>query len=156
MEIGVVQLQEEVDFLFEVYARSRREEISSWGWTEGQQFQFLRMQHNAQQCFYRQQYPCLEYKLIWTAGEKAGRIGIVKLTEELVLVDIIVLPEFQNRGLGSFVLRELQRTGREENLPIRLSVFAGSPAQKLYERFGFTVTNDSGVYLVMKWFPNEE
>lgn len=54
METTVVERKEDADFLFEVYASSRVEEMSLWGWTNEQQAQFLRMQHEAQQRFYQQ------------------------------------------------------------------------------------------------------
>lgn len=153
MKIRLAEFKEDVDFLFEVYASSRAEEMSLWGWTDEQQLQFLRMQHDAQQRSYRQHYPALQYSIILTDEEKAGRVAIVQLEEELVLVDIILLPQFQNMGVGSWILRELQRDAVDKKMPIRLNVRTDSRAQQLYERFGFQAVADSGVYVMMKWLP---
>lgn len=151
METTVVERKEDADFLFEVYASSRVEEMSLWGWTNEQQAQFLRMQHEAQQRFYQQQYPDLQYHIIWDDGKKTGRVAIGRMEEELVLVDIILLPEFQNRGLGSTILQQLKREAMDNDMSIRLSVLTNSRAQQFYERFGFQVFLETGIYSSMKF-----
>ncbi|MCE5286177.1 MAG: GNAT family N-acetyltransferase [Pelosinus sp.] len=140
-------------FLFRVYVSSREQEISLWGWTKEQQMQFLRMQHEAQQRFYHQKYPDLEYSLIIVDGQKAGRVGIAQLNEEFVLVDIIVLPVLQSKGIGSKILQELQIKAQRKNMYVGLSVLNGNPAERLYKRFGFQVVSNNGVYTMMKWKP---
>jgi ribosomal protein S18 acetylase RimI-like enzyme len=156
VETQLTEAKGEMEFLFALYASSRAEEVALWAWPKEQQQQFLHMQHKAQQQFYQQQYPGMRYRILLADGKKAGRVAIVQLAEELVLVDIILLPEFQNKGLGSQVLQDLQRDAAEKNLPVRLSVFTGSPAQRLYERFGFQTVSASGVYTTMKWAPVRE
>jgi GNAT superfamily N-acetyltransferase len=141
------------EFLFKVYASSRADEISSWGWTTEQKAQFLYMQHEAQQRFYYEQYPSLKYSIILTRQQKCGRLAIAQLADELVLVDILLLPEFQNEGIGSKILKSLQCEASEKKLLFRLSVLSGSKARRLYERFGFEAVSDDGVYTIMKWSP---
>lgn len=153
MDFELTQLTEKEEFSFEVYASSRMTELSGWGWTGEQQLQFLEMQHRAQQQCYRQQYPTLQYNIIWNRGKRTGRLATAQLAEELVLVDIILLPEFQNKGLGSYVLQYLQDEATMKNMPLRLCVLTDSPATKLYERVGFKMIDCRGPYSTMKWFP---
>lgn len=156
MQTSLVESKEDEVFLFEVYASSRVAEISLWGWTDEQQQQFLRMQYEAQQRYYLQQYSKLRYSIILFEGKRVGRIAVVRQAREWIIVDIILLPEFQNRGLGSSLMRELQREAVNKNTPIRLSVFADSPAQQFYERLGFLPVAGNGVYIIMKWLPMYE
>lgn len=151
METNMAKIKEDADFLFEVYVSSRVAEMSLWGWTNEQKTQFLRMQHEAQQRFYQQQYPYLQYHIIWDDGKKAGRVAIGQIEEELVLVDIILLPEFQNRGLGSTILQQLKREAMDNDKSIRLSVLTNSRAQQLYERLGFQVFLENGIYSSMRF-----
>ena len=153
MKIHLAELQDDGEFLFKVYASSRAEEIGPWGWTKEQQLQFLRMQHVAQQEAYQRQYPGLQYKIIFQYENKVGRVAISELNEELVLVDIILLPEFQHKGIGSWIVGELQQEAVQKKKLIRLNVLANSQAQQLYERFGFQVVANGEVYSSMKWLP---
>ena len=151
MEIRLTEGEEDKEFLFRVYSSSREEEMSLWGWFDDQKQQFLYMQHEAQQRFYRQQYPKLRYQIILVDGEKAGRVAIVEMEKEFVLVDIILLPEYQNRGIGTWFLQKLQGEALDKNMSVRLSVLNDSRARALYERFGFRAIEDSDVYTIMKW-----
>ena len=151
VEIRQALPREDELFLFEVYASSRSEEISLWGWDQGQQLQFLRMQHAAQQGFYRQQYPKLQYQIIMDAGISAGRMATVQIDAELVLVDIILLPEFQGKGLGTAILMALQEQAAKQKILLRLSVLTDSRARQLYERLGFQAVVNGGMYTIMKW-----
>lgn len=152
MEISLAEANDQ-EFLFKVYASSRAAEIAAWGWTTEQKTQFLDMQHKAQQRFYHEQYPSLKYSIILAGQQKCGRIAVVQLADQFVLVDIALLPEFQNKGIGSQILKRLQGAASREELPICLSVLNGSKARQLYNRFGFAAVSDDGVYTAMKWIP---
>ena len=143
-------------FLFEVYASSRREELALWGWNEEGQRQFLQMQHSCQQRSYQMQYVNLECRIIMAEGTKAGRMLTAVTNSEMVLVDIILLPEFQNKGIGFALLKQLQREAARAGLPVRLSVREGNPAKHLYERCGFQLIDSTGIYTTMKWTKREE
>lgn len=93
----------------------------------------------------------MQYHIICDDGKKTGRVAIGRMEEELVLVDIILLPEFQNRGLGSTILQQLKREAMDNDMSIRLSVLTNSRAQQFYERFGFQVFLETGIYSSMKF-----
>ncbi|BBB90375.1 MAG TPA: GNAT family N-acetyltransferase [Methylomusa anaerophila] len=153
LEIKPVLPGEDDIFLFEVYASSRTEEMAAWGWDEKQRREFLRQQHAVQQLSYRQRYPGLQYRIILSDGAKAGRMAMAQSDQELVLVDIILLPEFQNKGLGTAVLTALQAQAAANRLPLRLNVLSASRARQLYERLGFQADAAGELYTAMKWTP---
>jgi ribosomal protein S18 acetylase RimI-like enzyme len=75
----------------------------------------------------------------------------VSLSEsEVRLVDVSLLPKFRNRGLGGRWLAALTAEADAASLPVRLSVTRGNPALRLYERLGFTRTQDGPVYIEME------
>lgn len=140
-------------FLFEVYVSSRREEMALWGWDEERQRNFLQMQYSCQMHSYQMQYDNLECKIIMSDGVKAGRMITALTDNAMELVDIILLPEFQNKGIGAALLHKLQQKAAKADLPVRLSVFEGNPARRLYERNGFQIVDSNGIYATMKWTP---
>lgn len=65
-----------------------------------------------------------------------------RLTEEGELDDFYVLPQFQNRGIGSEILK---KSIGESKAPLWLYVFTENKrAVALYERFGFRITETVG------------
>jgi len=143
-------------FLFEVYASSRQAEMALWGWEEEAQRQFLQMQHSCQQRSYQMQYGNLECRIILLDGIKVGRILTAVTEEEMVLVDITLLANFQGQGIGTTLIDQLQQKAAKAGLSVRLSVFDGNPAQQLYERMGFCSIAKAEPYTVMKWTKSEE
>jgi ribosomal protein S18 acetylase RimI-like enzyme len=67
------------------------------------------------------------------------------------LVDIALLPEFRNRGLGTRAVAGLIEEARGSSLPLRLSVARGNPAIRLYERLGFSAISADPVYIEMEY-----
>jgi GNAT superfamily N-acetyltransferase len=72
---------------------------------------------------------------------------------EIRCVDLALLPEFRNRGLGTLLLRRLQREAAEANKPLRLQVIRFSRAVSLFERLGFVRTSETGTHFQMEWKP---
>lgn len=97
---------EDEEFLFEVYAGSRMDEINEWQWNEKQKKQFLQIQYRSQQLSYKHKYPHLETKIIVAEKEKVGRLVLADLRNKLVIVDLTILPQFQGKGMGTKVLLE--------------------------------------------------
>lgn len=138
-------------FLFRLYADTRQSELLAWGWDEAAQHAFLSMQWNAQKHSYAMQYPAAEQFLIVCNSERAGRMLVNRTDRELVLVDLTLLPEFRNKGIGTSLLRDLQTEAAREGTSLRLSVLKTNPARQLYERLGFCLTGESGLHDLMEW-----
>ena len=61
--------------------------------------------------------------------------------------ELLVLPEFQNRGFGTELLEREIRRARAAGLPLRLHTLRLNTAVRLFERHGFVVTSRGDVYL---------
>jgi ribosomal protein S18 acetylase RimI-like enzyme len=70
------------------------------------------------------------------------------------LVDIALLPKYRNGGIGTGLIQALLKEAATAGKAVRLSVFAASPAIRLYERLGFSRVGGDAVYLEMKWVPS--
>ena len=146
-------LERDGDFVFEVYACTRADEVCGWGFDEAQALQFLRMQHRMQLASYASQFPGAERSVLWAGGERVGYVCVDREPHELHIVDIALLPRFRARGLGSALIRDLQTEASERGLPLTLTVRSDSRARGLYERLGFEVVSEHAPYLKMAWTP---
>ncbi len=90
-------------------------------------------------------------RLPFEVGELAGRpIAAVSSSvhaDHVFLNELLVLPEFQNRGFGTELLEREIRRARQLGLPLRLHTLRLNTAVRLFERHGFVVTSRGDVYL---------
>lgn len=141
------------DFLYQLYASTRLEEIAQFGWNAAQQEAFLRMQFNAQQQWYEMAYPGADHQIILVDGKPVGRILVFREAGAYRLVDIALLPEYRSRGMGTQLLRDLITKSQNERVPLRLQVLKTNRARQLYQRLGFQEIGDDGMYSQMEKKP---
>ncbi len=139
------------DFLFDLYAGTRRAEMQAWGLDEAMLDQMIRMQFNGQKATYRAQFPQAEHRIIVHKAEPVGRILIDRAGPEIVLVDVALIPAVRGRGIGTGLLKALLAEAAEGGRPVRLKVLLTNPARRLYERLGFIALGNDGVYEQMEW-----
>jgi ribosomal protein S18 acetylase RimI-like enzyme len=139
-------------FLLAVYDSSREEELAQVVWPEGQREAFVRWQFETQRREYDASFPNARYEVILVGGLPAGRVWVHTDENEIRLLDIALLKEFQNRGVGTLLLRRLMEEATGANKLLRHMVFSlNRDAQRFYERLGFVVIEDVGAYKHMEW-----
>ena len=142
------------EFLVSVYAGTRARELAQVQWEEGQKESFVRWQFEMQQKEYETRFPDARYDVILVDGVPAGRIWVGSDDKQIRLLDIAVMEQFQNRGVGTILLRRLMDEATEANKPLRHMVFVlNDNAHRFYERLGFRVIEDLGGYKHMEWVP---
>jgi ribosomal protein S18 acetylase RimI-like enzyme len=137
------------DFLFEVYASTRIDELAETGWPDDQKRAFIQMQFRIRE----RSYPRVDNHIVLLNGRAIGRMLVDRGNEEIVLRDIALLTEYRNAGVGSRLIRDLMKEATGAGKPIMLHVISFSPAVRLYERLGFRQTGEAAAYLEMRWFP---
>ncbi len=142
---------EDEPFLYRLYASTRQAELALTDWSEEQKQSFLQMQFSAQHQYYQEHYSDTTFDLILVDGCAAGRLYVARWPEEIRIVDIALLPEWRNKGIGSGLLEALLQEGAQQNLPVRIHVEAFNPALRLYYRLGFQKIADKGVYHLLEW-----
>jgi len=155
---GVVSLRaagsDDEEFLLDVYASTRADELAQVAWSAEQKAAFLRMQFDAQRREYDARYPEAEYDVILLDARPTGRLWIGRDDEQIRLLDIALLPEAQNRGVGGALVGRLIEEARRTGQKLRHMVFVLNPdAQRFYERLGFRVFEEVGAYRHMEWQP---
>ena len=140
------------EFLVGVYASTRAAELAQVEWDEGQKDAFVRWQFAMQRQEYDARYPDARYEVILVDDQPAGRIWVGADDTQIRLLDIALLTEFQNRGVGGYLLQQLIDEARRANKPLRHMVFMlNDNAHRFYERLGFVEIDDVGGYKHMEW-----
>jgi ribosomal protein S18 acetylase RimI-like enzyme len=60
-----------------------------------------------------------------------------------------LLPEFRGQGIGSYLLNSLIKEATSTSRKLTIHVEKMNPALRLYNRLGFTLVKDEGIYLLM-------
>jgi ribosomal protein S18 acetylase RimI-like enzyme len=144
---------EDLPFLAALYASTRQEELAQTGWSEADKESFLALQFEAQHRHYQTHFPDAAFELILLEGKPIGRRYLDRRGDEFRLIDIALLPEQRNRGLGGALLRDLLAEAQAAEKPVRIHVEPFNPALRLYRRLGFELLEDKGVHLFMEWRP---
>jgi GNAT superfamily N-acetyltransferase len=156
---GAVQLRpvtaSDDEFLLSVYASTREDELAQAEWAEGQKEQFLRWQLDLQRREYEARFPDAAYDIILVDQQPAGRIWVGSDDEQIRLLDIALLPQFQNQGVGTVLVRHLIEEAARQGKVLRHMVFVlNNNAERFYERLGFKQIEDFGAYKHMEWRPD--
>ena len=159
MDINEVSLRKETeadrDFLLALFISMREGAFHQLGWSHKETRTFLTQQFEAQSHSYRSQFPQAAYQIVEFQGEAIGRVYLNREEAGFHLIDIALLPEFQNRELGRFLLQSILKEAAENSIPVSLHVEHTNPARRLYHRLGFEMCKDLGVYLSMRWVPRK-
>jgi ribosomal protein S18 acetylase RimI-like enzyme len=139
--------------LLAVYASTRVEELDQVAWPAGAREAFVDMQFSAQDHEYHRANPRGSFDVIEVAGAPAGRLYVDRRPGDLRIVDVALLPEFRGRGIGEGLVRDLQRAAAAEGRIVSIHVEFSNRAARLYERLGFVLAEDLGVYRRMEWTP---
>ena len=142
------------ELLYQAFASSRTDLLAAVkDWDEAQQNVFVRCQFKAQQDQYRSNYPGIHFDVIVSGSEVIGYIYTAQAGNEFRLVDVALLPEQRNRGIGQALIQDLLDKGERTQKGVILHVQQGNPARRLYARMGFIETGEQGIYKRMEWRP---
>jgi ribosomal protein S18 acetylase RimI-like enzyme len=144
---------DEDEFSARVYASTRQEELAPLPWTAEQKAAFLAQQFAAQSAHYAKHYCDASWDVITVDGRRAGRLIVHRGHAEINVVDIALLPEFRDRGVGTTLLRAILAEADAAELPVTVHAEHTNPARQLYQRLGFVPVEDLGVYLKLERRP---
>ena len=141
----------DTEFLYRVYASTRTEELAVVDWPEAQKDAFLRAQFEAQHLAYQGTYRDADFLVILRGDQAIGRLYLARGEREIRVVDIALLPECRNTGLGTAILTDILAEATQVGQRVSVHVEMFNPAQRLYERLGFRRVAEHGVYYLMEW-----
>ncbi|WP_114152788.1 GNAT family N-acetyltransferase [Chromobacterium haemolyticum] len=94
----------------------------------------------------------LQHAQIIMEGERD--IGLLKVARQPAawqLIQLQLLPDRQGHGLGSQLLRGLQREAEHAGAALELRVLERNPARRLYLRLGFVDIQHADGEFLMRW-----
>ena len=147
---------DDAPFLRRLYDSTRIEELSALDWPDDAKEMFLAMQFNAQSAHYQSAYDNPDFAVVVRDEEPIGRLFLHRGKDEIRIVDISLLPEFRNAGIGSALLGQIFEEADAAGVPVTLHVENFNPALKLYGRLGFRIIGDNGMYHLLERAPERK
>ncbi len=141
------------EFVVGLYSAVRAEEVAPVPWPEEAKLAFLRSQCELQRDHYRRHYPGAHFLIIGCADRPIGRMYVHETPAEVRLMDIALVDAERGKGIGTSLIQELLDSAAASQLPVTLHVEPINPALRIYERMGFRLLEDRGVYHFLGWDP---
>lgn len=149
-------------FLRRLHDAVRAPELLLAPWSAEQKDAFLADQYRLQQAHYRQTRPNADY---WVIEQKTpprairpiGRMSLDRTEPEWRLMEIALLPERRNRGLGSELIGWVQQAAHHAGAEaVTLHVVTSNrSAHRLYVRLGFVeVPSPLETHHMLRWTPH--
>lgn len=140
-------------FMELVYKSSRGDDLRGLGWDENRIDEFLAMQYEAQRTIEGQDHQQAMDQVILFYGKPVGRLLVDSRDQEIRCLDLAVLPDFRNQGVGTATIRRLQDQAAKSRRSLRLQVIRFNRALNLFERLGFVRTSETGSHFQLEWKP---
>ena len=134
---------DDFEFLYNVLRTTMREHVERiWHWNDQWQREYFQINFNPD-----------ENQIIVLDGKDIGVFGTRRQDDEIYLARIYILPDYQNQGIGTLLLKSLLGQAALEGRAVALRVLKGNPARRLYERLGFETTQETQTHYYMKVEP---
>jgi GNAT superfamily N-acetyltransferase len=140
-------------FLLQVYASTRADELALTGWTEAQREAFLQMQLTAQLKHYQSHYPEAEHLIILLGDVAVGRLYVARLSNEIRILDVTVLPAYRGRDVGTRIIGRLKSEASATRRPLRIFVESFNPSLCFFEGLGFVKVGEFAHNHLLEWCP---
>lgn len=135
-----------------LYASTRESELALTSFSEQEKLDFVTQQFSAQYNHYIQHYCTDHFNIIELDNQPIGRLFVDDWEKEIRIVDIALLPEVRNMGIGTYYFHQLFEQARQGGKSVTIHVEHNNPARRLYERLGFELkTQANDIYLLMEW-----
>jgi len=133
------------EWLYSLYCITMKTHVEkTWGWDED-------FQKNAFETHLRPD----RFHIVMKSSIDAGAYLIYDKGDHLWLEMLLVNPELQNQGIGSWVIRKLQNKSKQANIPLKLSVIKVNPVQSFYKSLGFSIYDEDDSFYKMEWSHNK-
>ena len=77
-------------------------------------------------------------------------VVVAECNPALAIIDISLAPSARGQGVGGAILQDVLDQARRTGKAVSIHVETNNPARRLYQRLGFEVAEDQGVYDLMR------
>jgi GNAT superfamily N-acetyltransferase len=113
-----------------------------WGWDE-------KFQKDLHAGDWQQKRP----QIILYNNKPIGTIRMVSSADSLDIEQFYILPEYQKKGIGSHLLKDILDNADKTSLLTKLAVLKINPAISLYQRHGFVIAGSNEHQYLMERKP---
>jgi GNAT superfamily N-acetyltransferase len=113
-----------------------------WGWDE-----------KVQRDYHAKQWKNERPSIILYGSQPIGTIYVNKNDASLKIGQFFILPEYQNQGIGSYILHGILESADHADLTAKLTYLYNNPAASLYARMGFKVIGTKEQFILTERQP---
>lgn len=130
------------ELIFDIKKRSIKPYVEEmFGWDEEWQRQFVYKNYRPE-----------NIEFIIAEDRCIGLLEVVEDDNEIFLKNILIVDEYQEKGIGASILKGLIEKAETLHKPIRLEVLAvNERAEAFYKRLGFDVTERNNIKVCMRY-----
>ena len=90
-------------------------------------------------------------EIIEIQDDRAGILLVETDNKQMAIEQFYILPEFQNKGIGTKILSDLKNAALELRIPLKLSVLRVNPAKEFYAKNGFVIEKEADERIYMQY-----
>lgn len=113
--------------------------------------QFGVWDQKAQDEFFDGDWNSAAFEIILCDETPCGYMCVEDREGDIHIRELVILPQFQGRGLGSHLLREVIERAGTRRVPVRLETLQANRAVSLYRRLGFQECERGDTHIRMEW-----
>jgi GNAT superfamily N-acetyltransferase len=92
-----------------------------------------------------------DYEIVSCDGARCGYTFIENRDNCFYLHELVIDPDFQGRGIGTLILRDVIEQALRKGFPVRLRTHIINRAVNLYRRIGFQETARTESHVLLEW-----
>ncbi len=140
MVYEVVEVEyDDYEFIYEVIKITLKEYIEKiWGWNEDLEHLFFKEEMNEEEAY-----------IIKVDNERVGYLSLAEQKNEIEIENFLLLPKFQNKGLGKDIMKDLIKKSKRKKKKIVLKTFKiNERANNFYRKLSFKLTGEDENYFM--------
>lgn len=131
----------DMDWVYALFRSTMKHHIEqTWGWDE------LFQKHG-----FAENLPASSFTIVLLDQEAIGAYSLVEKADHFWLEMLLLLKQFQGRGLGTRLLKTLQEKALSREKPLRLSVLKINSAHEFYRKRGFICRGEDTWSWKLEW-----
>jgi ribosomal protein S18 acetylase RimI-like enzyme len=128
-------------FLYELNVSTMKSYVEqTWGWDD-----------ISQQEYFKNKFSPEKLKIIVVNEKDIGVLSTFNNIDGLFIDLIEILPEYQCKGVGTAVLKDIINDAKHKKCIIKLQVLKVNPAINFYERLGFVSISETNTHFIMEY-----
>jgi GNAT superfamily N-acetyltransferase len=113
--------------------------------------QFGTWDEKAQDEFFKDDWAPAVFEIILCDGVPCGYMCVEDRDTDLHVRELVILPKYQGKGIGSRILRGVIDRAKVRQVPVRLGTQHANRAVELYRRLGFSEYERTRSHILMEW-----